>query len=321
MTRETWRQQVPWISKHAVDGVISVAALRGLGVDSSTTYRRCQPGGPWRWLLPGVVLLTSGAPSGQQWARAALIYAGSDALLTGAGAALVHGLRRAGSDERVHLLVPHARRARSVGSVLVERTTRLPDPLVVQGLPMAPVVRAVLDRARRLRDVEAVQALVAEAVQRRFCTPAQLAVELDAGSKRGAAIVRRELAHISGGARSVAEVRAQRLARSSGLPEPVWNVPLFDDRGQLIGTPDAWWSEVGLAWEIDSYDYHLSPADYDRTLRRDARYAAAGIAFLPTLPRRLVTEEAAVLEELEAAYAAAARRPAPVGIRIGQRSA
>lgn len=116
-----------------------------------------------------------------------------------------------------------------------------------RGFPVTPVVRAVLDRARRLRDVDAVRALVAEAVQRRFCTPAQLALELDAGSKRGTALV-----------------------------------------------------------------------------RRDARYAAAaaaGIAFLPTLPRRLVTEEAAVLDELEAAYAAAARCPAPVGICIGQRSA
>ncbi len=312
---------MPWISKHAVDGVISVAALQGLGVDSSTAYRRCQPGGPWRWLLPGVVLLTPGAPSGLQRARAALIYAGSEAQLTGTSAALLHGLRRARGDDRVHLLLPHARRSRSVGCVLVERTTRLPEPVVVQGLPIAPVVRAVLDRARRLRDTEAVQALVAEAVQRRFCTSAQLAVELDAGSKRGAAMVRRELEHISGGARSVAEVRAKRLARRSGLPEPVWNVPLLDDRGQLIGTPDAWWAEVALAWEIDSYDYHLRPTDYDRTLRRDARYAAAGIVFLPTLPRRLVAEEAAVLEELEAAYAAAAQRPAPVGIRIGQRSA
>lgn len=119
----------------------------------------------------------------------------------------------------------------------------------------------------------------------------------------------------------MAEVRAKRLTRRSGLPEPLWNVPLLDGCGQLIGTPDAWWAEVGLAWEIDSYEYHLSPVDYDRTLRRDARYAAAGIAFLPTLPRRLVTEEAAVLDELEAAYAAAAQRPAPVGIRIGQRSA
>lgn len=320
MARETWRQQTPWLSKHAVDGVVTVAALVDLGIDSSTVYHRCQPGGPWRWLLPGVVLIESGVPSGRQRARAALAYAGSDAQLTGACAAALHGLRRTG-DDRVHVLLPHPRRCRSVGPVLVERTTRLPDPVMVRGLPVAPVVRAVLDRARRLRDVEAVQALVAEAVQRRFCTPAELADELDAGSKRGTALVRRELQDIRGGARSVPEVHAMRVVRSSGLPEPRWNVPLFDDCGLLIGVPDAWWSEVGLAWEIDSLAYHLEPADYDRTLRRDARYAAAGISFLPTRPSRLRTERAAVRTELKAAYAAAARRPPPPGITIGERPA
>ncbi|MQA15437.1 MAG: hypothetical protein GEV09_15075 [Pseudonocardiaceae bacterium] len=321
MTRDTWRQQMPWITEHAVDGVITVAALGALGIDSSTAYRRCQPGGPWRWLLPGVVLLQSGTPSGRQRTWAALAYAGSGAQLTGACAAMVYGLRRAGGDDRVHVLLPHSRRCRSVGWALVERTTRLPEPVVVRGLPAAPVVRAVMDRARRLRDAEAVQALLAEAVQRRFCTPAQLTVELDAGSTRGTALVRHELEHICGGARSVAEVRAKRLAQRSGLPEPLWNVPLFDDCGQLIGTPDAWWPEVGLAWEIDSLDFHLDPADYDRTLRRDARYAAAGIAFLPTLPSRLVTEFVAVVAELTAAYAAAARRPLPGGVTIGARPA
>lgn len=321
MARETWRQQMPRVSEHAVDGVITIGALVALGIDSSTAYRRCQPGGPWRWLLPGVVLIQSGMPSGRQRARAALAYAGPGTQLTGARAASLHGLRRTGDDDGVHVLLPHARRCRSVGPVLVERTTRLPEPVMVRGLPLAPVVRAVLDRARRLREREAVQALVAEAVQRRFCTPAELADELDAGSKRGTALVRRELAGIRGGARSVPEVRAMRLVRSSGLPEPLWNVPLLDDCGRLIGIPDAWWSEVGLAWEIDSLAYHLGPADYDRTLRRDARYAAAGISFLPTLPSRLSSEPAAVVAELTAAYAAAARRSPPAGITIGQRPA
>lgn len=321
MARETWRQQMAWVNKHAVDGVITVAALVALGIDSSTAYRRCQPGGPWRWLLPGVVLTEPRSPSGRQRARAALVYAGSDAQLTGACAVSLHGLRRGGDDDRVHVLLPHAQRCRSVGWVVVERTTRLPDPVTVRGLPLAPVVRAVLDRARRLRDVEAVQALVAEAVQRRFCTPAELVDELDAGSKRGTALVRRELEDIRRGARSVPEVHAMRLVRSSGLPEPHWNVPLLDECGQLIGIPDAWWSEVGLAWEIDSLAYHLDPASYDRTLRRDARYAAAGVSFLPTRPSRIFSERAAVIAELAAAYSAAARRPPPLGITIGERSA
>lgn len=311
MDRVSCRQSEPRLRAQAVEGVIAVARLENLGVASSVAYRRCQPGGPWRRLLPGVVLLGSGPPTWRQKLIAALVYAVPGAQLTGGAAGELHGLRRAQAEGLVQLLVPHSTRRRSVGFVVVERTHRLPEPAVLQGLPCAPVVRAVLDRARRMGSVEAVQALLAEAVQRQLCTVHALLDELAAGTTRGSALVRRQLDELEGGARSVAEFRAKKLVRRSGLPEPQWNVRLFDAGGTLVGQPDAWWAEVGLAWEIDSLEFHLSPPDYARTLRRDARYAACGIAVLPTLPSRLVTEPRAVLAELRECYATAARRPAP----------
>ncbi|MGH3980768.1 MAG: hypothetical protein ACRDRZ_17515, partial [Pseudonocardiaceae bacterium] len=57
-----------------------------------------------------------------------------------------------------------------------------------------------------------------------------------------------------------------------------------------------------------------NPPDYARTLDRNARYTAHGIAFLQTIPSRLVRDSDAVIAELLAAYAAAAQRPAPAGI-------
>jgi len=318
MGREGWKQQSSWIRSHAVDAVISIAMLEGLGVGSSTAYRRCQSGGPWQWMLPGVVLLHSGTASAAQREHAALLYAGPVAQLTGAAAASRHGLQRVVPDGRVHVLVPGARRRCSAGFALVERTERLPEPVTVRGLACAPVERAVLDHARRLRNPEAVQALIAEAVQRRYCTPDSLVAELEAGSARGTALVRRELREIVGGARSVAEVRAKRLVRGSGLPPPLWNVRLVDRDDRYIGTPDAWWPEVGLAWEIDSVNYHLSPADHARTFRRDGRYAAHGVAVLPTLPSRLTGDPDAVIAELRDAYAAALRRLPPDGITVAR---
>jgi hypothetical protein len=108
----------------------------------------------------------------------------------------------------------------------------------------------------------------------------------------------------------VAEVDAMRVWERTDLPRPAWNVPLRDVEGAYIGTPDAWFAEVGLAWEIDSYDFHFTREDYANTVNRNARYGAAGIAVLQTLPTRLRTEPDAVAAELTAAYHATQTRAA-----------
>lgn len=311
MARRTWRRDSARLIDAAAQDVIRVAELMALGIRPSVIHHRCQPGGPWRRILPGVVIMHTGPPSWPQQLQAALLFGGPNAMLTGAAAARLHGLRRGGDATMIHLLIPEGDRRRSTDFVLIERTIRLPDAQSVQGFPVAPPVRAVLDRARRLPDRTAIQALLAEAVQRRFCRPAELITELDEGSCRGTALVRVELADIAGGARSVAEIRAKRLARRADLPEPLWNVELFTADGTYVATPDAWWPEVGMAWEIDSTEHHLSPADHDRTLRRNARYAAHGITFLQTKPSRLGREGPAVIAELEATYTQAQRRVAP----------
>lgn len=178
----------------------------------------------------------------------------------GAVAARLQGLREVGTSRTVQLLVPHVQHRRGAGFVLVERTTRLPAGIKRDDLPCVPIVRAVLDTARRLRDPRAVQGLLAEAVQGGRCTTDQLLEELDAGSQRGTALVRAALVDVVSGARSVAEADALQLWRRTGLPEAQWNVALTTPTGQLIAVPDAWLPEVGLAWEIDSYGLSLQAA-------------------------------------------------------------
>jgi hypothetical protein len=156
-----------------------------------------------------------------------------------------------------------------------------------------------------------VSALITEAVQRRQVHPERLAYELGQGSKRGTSVPREVLRDILRGARSVAEIDGLRVWKRTGLPSPAWNVDLFDHDGQFIARPDGWCDEVGMAWEIDSYEYHFGRGDYARTLERNARYAAAGIVLVQTLPNRLRTEPDAVAAELVAAYRAAAQRPRP----------
>ena len=68
---------------------------------------------------------------------------------------------------------------------------------------------------------------------------------------------------------------------------------------------DAWWPEAGGAAEVDSREWHLSPADWERTLRRHARLTAHGILVLHFTPKQIRAEPAAVAAAIRAALDAA----------------
>jgi hypothetical protein len=294
--------------------IVRVTELISLGLSTNLIYANTRLGGPWQRLLPGIVLLSNAPPNRAQLVQAALRYGGRDALLTGHDALQLHGLRTARPGGPVHILVPHRRQARSVPTVLVERTVRLPHIVLRKDFPVAPVERAVLDSVRRMPAPDAVRAIIAESVRRLGVRPARLDEELANGSGRGTALVREVLTEITNGVHSVAEAWARRLVVNSGLPRPVWNVPLCAPDGQLIGIANAWWEDAGLAWEIDSaewYDSPTSPTSYEETLTRAARQAAAGITVLRTQPSRLRRDPTAVLRDLEQALARAHNRPRP----------
>ncbi|WP_191258881.1 hypothetical protein [Amycolatopsis oliviviridis] len=304
-----WARDHEALYKLSRDGVITVARLVEFGVSKRTCYRRCRPGQPWQRLLPGVILLRSGRPTRGQVVEGALLYGGSEAIVTGMEACRRQGLRGPKTTtDRIHLLVPAGCQVSSAEYVLVERTTRMPRPVTVDGVAMAPLVRAVLDECRRFTTLDPIRALLTEAVQRGGLNPEALRRELEDGSDRGSALPREVLRDVLRGARSVAEIDAMAVWRRTGLPEPVWNQELRDAAGRYVGTPDGYFRKVQLAWEVDSYDFHFGKKQYAATLARNGRYAAAGIAVLQTLPSRLRTEPKEVAAELVAAYLAAEAR-------------
>ncbi|HEY0638346.1 MAG TPA: hypothetical protein VGD67_11925 [Pseudonocardiaceae bacterium] len=289
-------------------GVASRAALLGLGIASSTLAQRCRPGGPWRRLIPGVFLVTGGTPTREQLVRGALSHAGPGAVVTGIEALRRHGVRRLPSDDTVHVLIPHARHVRGRSYVVIERTIR--PPAATGAIPLASPARALIDAARRMSRPDEVRAMVSDAIQRRICRLGELEAELAAATMVGTALIRRALKEIGRGVRSVAESWGMALLRRSRLPDPEWNVALYR-QNRLLAVVDAWWDDVGVAWEIDSHEYHLGPADHERTTRRRAALAAAGVIVVPTQPSRLRTEPLIVLRELADALASAAHRRRP----------
>ena len=282
-------------------------------------YRRCLEGGPWRRILPGVVLLFTGRPTTDQLVHAALILCGPEAVLTGVEACRRHGLRRGpvrrdDSGDRypeIHVLVPKRKQVRSVEFVHVERTLRVPVAVVRGGVPLAPLVRACIDAARRIRSFAEVTELLSEPVQRRMCTVSALWAEVASGSRRGSAVPRAVLADVADGVRSAAERTAKQLWSSTGLPAAMWNAEVCDARGRLLGVGDCWLDDVAMLWEIESSEWHLDPAAHDYTVRRAATFTAAGAVYIASKPKMVLNDRAEVAATLLAAYAQACARPRP----------
>lgn len=302
------RTSIRSLSAAAADGIATNTALLAAGVSASTISARCSPGGPWRRLLPGVILLTTAAPTRRQLVRAAVAFAGPEAVVTGFDALLVHGVRPPPVRD-VRLLVPQSRRLSPRGFLTVERTTRLPDPVVRDGLPFAPVTRAVTDYARVVSEPGSLQGLLSVAVGRGLCTQVGLSRELDEGNQRGTAAVRQALRRMPAG--TVLHGLAHRLLRQAPIPQPRWNVTVHDRRHHPVGHVDAWWDEVCMAWLLE-------PAGGPGPARpgTDLALIAAGVIVVRT-PEHVLRGTgdrlavARVVRELTSAFLAAARRPRP----------
>jgi hypothetical protein len=284
-------------------GVITRSQAMACALSNDALQHRIRVGGPWQVLLPGVYLTNSGTPAMPHRLMAALLYAGRNSAITGSAALALHRVR-APHNRVVDVLIPHERRRRSLGFVQIHRTSRLPHlRLRVGEICYVPLARATADAVRDLRDIGEVRAVVADGVQRGMVQVAELADELASGPAHGSARFRQVLAEVAEGVRSAAEGDLRALIKRERLPDPMYNACLYSG-DSFIAKPDAWWPDAGVAVEIESRQWHLSPGDWERSMARSTRMSAHGIIVLPFPPRRLHTESRTVAAEIRSALEA-----------------
>jgi hypothetical protein len=294
----------------AQDNVLSRHQALACGMTRSALAHRLRPGGPWQRLLPGVYLALTGAPNVVQKEMAALLHAGSGSVLTGPAALRGLGITDA-EPTRFDVLVPNSRRPQSMAFVTIHRTTRMPERVISEGRRLYTLPpRALVDTARGMTSLREVRALIAGAVQQRHCPLRALAGELPQGRVRNSALLRRALAEVAEGIRSVAEAEFKDLINEAKLPAPMFNARLFTAGGAFIATADAWWPEAGVAAEVDSREWHLSPADWERTMSRRATMTSRGILVLHFTPRQIRSEPATVIAALADTLQTGRARPA-----------
>ena len=293
--------------------VATHAALVELGVPLSTVTNRIRPGGPWQRLLPGVVLAHSGTPTRFEKRLGALRYGGDDAVLTGLDALAEMHVRTAERlvDRKIHLLIPHSSQRSSHGFAVVTRTRRLPQPVTRRGLRCAPLARALVDACRQIERLDDVRELVADAVQNHRCDPRDVLAEVKAAARQRTALTRAVLKEIAAGIRSVAEARLREEFRRRGVPEPVWNAELLTRDGEFVAAPDAYWAAYGVALELDSMAWHLSPDRYRRTQQRQRSLVVHNVDVLPVAPQDAIENPAALCEQVMQKLRNAAARSLP----------
>jgi hypothetical protein len=154
----------------------------------------------WQRVLPHTYV-ASDTVTARDRLHAALAYAGSGSALSGAAALFETGVRRVGMPARVLVLVPANIGIASVDWLEVSRTSR-PIALEPWGFRRVGPARAAADLCLRSSSLDDVRTIVARVVQGGHCSLDALGRELEAGPRKGSALLRQALDEVGWGAAS-----------------------------------------------------------------------------------------------------------------------
>lgn len=259
-------------------GVVSRAEALALGLSSNQVDYLARKGALVR-AGPGVFVVAGAPDSWHRRARIAALTLGG--LVSHEAAASLHGIdgfRRA----KLEITVAKDRRPRT-SPERIRRSTQfhLADAVVLEGLPTTGLTRTVLDLAavmsyaRFERAVDAVlrqemcdwldlyQVLAVHSVQgRNGCGPLRRLLDTRYGD---------EAIPDSAWNRMVGQ-----LLEHHGLPTPVYEHEIHDQRGQFIARVDLAFPQQRLAIELDSVRWHLNRESFEKDPRRKNKLALQG---------------------------------------------
>lgn len=177
------------------------------------------------------------------------------------------------------------------------------------GIPVLSSVRTCFDVIRRAPSLT--EAVVGIDAMLRFGLVNRADVEnyhADRPRWRGSPRARRALELADAGVRSCAESRFRVLwVVDACLPPPAVNVPVFDWMGNLLGLPDLFDADAGLAGEYDGSD-HRSIDRHTADNAREEMFEAHGIIVVRATALDVNDYRARTVTRLRAAHARGLRR-------------
>lgn len=278
-------------------GVLCLAQARGLGM-SERTVRRRLAGGQWTILLPGVYLAAGHRRTDEVRLRAASLWGGEHALVSGPGAAFWHGYL-VSLPRPVGLTVPARCRRRGPRGVRVRRRDIAPpDRATVRGVPLTGPALTVLETAAVLPDGAA---FLDRALQRHVGFPELHAAYCRSSGAHGMGRAGELLVSAGDRADSIAERRLAGLLRRAGMGEVVLGHPFGDY------TIDLAFPAAMIAIEVDSWAWHSDVERFRTDRRKGNALVAAGWTLLRFTWQDIVDRPEATVAQIRAALQRARR--------------
>ncbi len=277
-------------------GVVTLAQVAAAGVPRRTVNRWAR--GWTRW-HPGVYLIAGHRPGAEARTWAALLWAGTGAVLAGRTAAWWLGMQLP-EPETVELVVPHRRRTGSRPGVVVRRQD-LPraDLVVVRGAPCVGVALAALQAAVLLPPGDG-SAFLDRCLQRHVGFPALYRSYCRYLGRRESAAMGRLVGAAADRADSAAERLLVRLLRAAGL------------RGWAVGLAfgpyvlDVAFPAAMLAVEVDGWAWHADADRFRSDRRKGNALVGAGWTVLRFTWHDLTSQPERCVADIRAALARAA---------------
>ncbi|TQF73933.1 hypothetical protein FK531_04455 [Rhodococcus spelaei] len=208
-------------------------------------------------------------------ARAAWLFAGPDATLTGFSAAALHGSTWIDPGEPAEVI--REGHHRSTTKLLVHDFRLEPgEATVVDGIRTATPARAAFDLGRRLPRIPAIVALDA------LCSSTGLKPEEIARlaerhpRARGLVRLRSILPDVDGGAESPPETHTRLVIVDAGLPRPETQIVIVDNDGWEFARSDLGWREWSVLVEYDGEHHWKDRRQRAWDIERLARIEALG---------------------------------------------
>jgi hypothetical protein len=249
------------------------AIRAGLTVDSVRSRVRRRT---WRPIFPGVYTILTGVPGRRAQLWAAVLYAGSGALLSHETAAELHGLSDAPSDP-IHVTVPGQRRVVPVEGVSIHRSCRARAAALGRAYPpRTRVEETVLDLTQTATTFDDACGWVTRAFARDLVDEARLRKAMGARIQlRWRTDLGELITAAVGGDHSVLEYRYDRdVERAHGLPQASRQVP-FTKAGGRSGRRDRVYDDYAVVIELDGRAAHPAE-DQWRDMARDNAAAVDG---------------------------------------------
>lgn len=296
MVGDVWEEDVARFARER-HGLVDRDEVVRLGGSPHLVRHRLRTG-RWTEVHPGVYYLNVTRATWRTDTLAAQMAAGPEAVLSHRTAAQLHGLEGV-YGRPIDITVPYEESPEPEG-VIMHRTRRPLDVVVVDSIRVTTVERTILDLAGMFGDV-VLERVVASAVRKELTTVEALDAHIGLRGGRGVGgtrRLRRVLRVVAGDkSGSFAEVDLGQLIRTAPVPAPIQQLKISLPDGDNA-YPDFSWPDRMRIVEVDGFEAHSTPEQLEHDLHRQNQLLELGWEIRRFPARKVRRQPQEVVEEI-----------------------